>query len=149
MVEKDGIGEENEKMGDVLEQYKRRREAKEKDTKKRLDEIEKAKVALKQQQQQQQQPMETRKHKVQVERDERREQQRDIVTGKPPRFQAKRDAKRDAKKTTAMDQKAAKMMKLKEKMKANLSQMDEDIKKMKEKQQTSKKEEFAPTRCVI
>jgi serine/threonine protein kinase len=120
--------EENAKMGDILEQHKKKREMKEAQSKKRLAEVSRAHAVAQEASPHTKNhdvvPMDIRKKKVEIEREQRRYEQggRDIVTGKPPRFQPPRVVKSN------------KMMKLKEQMKANLSKMDEDIKRMKDEQ---------------
>merc|ERR1711865_881652 len=141
--------EENDKMGDILEQYKKRREKKEESAKKRQHEVLRAHAVAKQggsakatasptkqsNSNNNNKPMDARQVKIENERESRRiKEQRDIVTGKPPRFHNPSSKNRKSQRSNKGDG-----SKIQSQMKADLNQMNQDIQRMKEKVQEKEK----------
>merc|ERR1712166_1452168 len=138
--------EENDKMGDILEQYKKRREKKEESAKKRQHEVLRAHAVAKQggsvkatasptkqsNSSNNNKPMDARQVKIETERESRRiKEQRDIVTGKPPRFHNPSSKNRKSSQRSNKGDGS----KIQSQMKADLNQMNQDIQRMKEKVQ--------------
>merc|ERR1712166_355032 len=140
--------EENDKMGDILEQYKKRREKKEESAKKRQHEVLRAHAVAKQggsvkatasptkqsNSNNNNKPMDARQVKIENERESRRiKEQRDIVTGKPPRFHNPSNPSKNRKQQQWSNKGDG--SKIQSQMKADLNQMNQDIQRMKQKVQ--------------